>query len=441
MTSAHNELWTTGAGSTHELAASGNARGRIIQVGTALADTLRPTLGPCGLNKMLVRKSGTVIITSDGKSILEEMATEHPVARMIIAVARAQNVEVGDGTTRTVLLAGELLSKASELLDIGLQPAIVVNGYRRAAAEAVAYLRNEAQSIDIDDDEQLTHLAMTSLSGSGFDSHCRALAALVVDAMRLVQSRPDWDVDHVRFVPIPGGTLSDSSVVDGIVLDKRRPVSNRMPESLRDAILVTTDGVLASPKTSIQIEARISDVERYKTFQSQEESSRDRIVTSLVNADVDAIFVGNKTNIDERIQGALAEHRITAFHQIDNNDLFDLARATGATVTSKVESITSEHTGFARSIETRDIGSERKLFVEGVESPGSVSVLVRGGTEHVVQSAKEALERALRFTRFAYSDSLVCPAAGAPWIRVAGHLRERADQHVVREQFAIKLFA
>ncbi len=407
-----------------------------ILAGKVLAETVRTTLGPKGMDKMLVDGLGDIVVTNDGVTILKEMDIEHPAAKMLVEVAKTQEDEVGDGTTTAVIIAGELLKKAENLLDQDIHPTIVAMGYRQAAEKAQEIL-NEI-SIDADDRETLLKVAMTAMTGKGTEKARESLAELVVGAVKQVEEDGEIDSDHIKIEKKDGATIDDSELVNGVIIDKE-PVHPGMPKNISDAKIALLNSALEVKETEVDAEIRITDPAQMQAFIEQEEQMIKDMVNKISDAGANVLFC--QKGIDDLAQHYLAKAGIMAVRRIKKSDMEKLARATGATVVTNIEDLTADDLGLAGSVDGKRISGEEMIFVEECKDPKSVTLLIRGSTEHVVAEIERAMEDAIGVVAATVEDGKVVAGGGAGEIAIAKGLKDYADSISGREQLAVSAFA
>ena len=415
-----------------------DAQNMNITAGKAVAESVRTTLGPKGMDKMLVDSGGSVVVTNDGVTILKEMDIDHPAANMIVEVSETQEDEVGDGTTSAVVVAGELLDQAEELLDQDIHATTLAQGYRQAAEEAKSILEEDAIEVSEDDRDTLVEIAQTAMTGKGAENAKDLLAELVVDAVLAVADEDDIDTENVSVEKVVGGPVDHSELVEGVIVDKER-VDENMPYAIEDADVALFDGAIEVKETEIDAEVNVTDPDQLQQFLDQEEAQLREMVDHLVDIGADVVFVGD--GIDDMAQHYLAQEGILAVRRAKSGDLNRLARATGGRVVSNLEDIESDDLGFAGSVAQKDIGGDERIFVEDVEEAKSVTLILRGGTEHVVDEVERAIEDSLGVVRTTLLDGQVLPGGGAPEAELALQLRDFADSVGGREQLAVEAFA
>ncbi|WP_336021981.1 thermosome subunit alpha [Halobellus salinisoli] len=410
-----------------------------IRAGKAVASAVRTTLGPRGMDKMLVDSSGNVVVTNDGATILEEMDIEHPAAQMIVEVAQTQEDSVGDGTTTASVLTGELLSHAEDLLDDDLHPTVIVEGYNEAARLAQEAIDEQVLDVALDDDV-LASVAESSMTGKGTgDVTADALARHVVDAVRAVHDGSDrFDPDDVRVLTRTGASSSATELVEGVVIDKER-VNDGMPRSVEDATVAVLTTKLDVREGETDAEYTISSVDQLEAAIEAEDSELRRYADALADAGVDVLFCTKK--ISDRVQNRLAKHGIVAFESLKTSDARAIARATGAKQLGDVNDLDASDFGRAERVSIRRFGEDELTFVEGGEAAKTVTLLLRGGTEHVVDELERAINDAVDVTVAAIDSGGVVPGAGAVEVAIAEYVRSNAGGVEGRKQLAVEAFA
>ena len=413
-----------------------------IMAARVIAEAIRTALGPKGMDKMLVDSFGDVTITNDGATILKEVDVQHPAAKMMVEVAKAQDDEVGDGTTTAVVIAGELLKKAEELLDQNIHPTIIVEGYRKATEQAIKILDEISQETSIDDEEMLKKAAMTAMHSKVVSGSRDYLANLVVNAVKSIAEKVDgqWkaDIDDVKVEKKQGGSIEDTKLINGIVLDKE-VVHPGMPRRVTTAKIALIDAPLEIEKTEFDAKIHINSPEQMKAFLDEEQRMLREMVEKI--KEVGANVVLCQKGIDDVAQHFLAKAGILAVRRVKKSDMEKLAKATGGKIVTSIEDLTPQHLGEAELVEERKVADDKMVFVEGCKNPKAVSILIRGGTEHIVDEAERALHDALCVVRNIVHEPKVVPGGGAPEIEIARRLREYAETLSGREQLAVKAFA
>ncbi|MBM4248758.1 MAG: thermosome subunit [Euryarchaeota archaeon] len=413
-----------------------------ITAARAVADAVRSTLGPRGMDKMLVDSMGDVVITNDGVTILKEVDIEHPAAKMMVEVAKAQDQEVGDGTTTAVILAGELLKRSEELIGQNVHPTVITAGFRMAADRALEILDSAAEKVAVSDRETLRKLAMTSIASKSSSGSKELLSDIAVDAVRSVAEttggRAAVDLDNILVTKKHGGAVEDSVLVQGIIVDKEA-VSPAMPKRLEKASVALLDCALEIKKTEVDAKIEIRKAGQRQAFLDAEEKSLRRMADRLKEAGATAVFC--QKGIDDLVQHYLAKAGIYAARRCKRSDMEKLSKATGARMVSRLEDLSKDDLGRAGLVEERKIGDDRMTFVTDCEKARAVSILLRGGTEHVVDEMERSLHDALSVVAAAVEDGRISTGGGSAAMEVALGLREFSSSVGGREQMAISAFA
>jgi thermosome len=413
-----------------------------IMAARVIAESIRTTLGPRGMDKMLVDNLGDVTITNDGVTILKEMDVEHPAAKMMVEVAKAQEDEVGDGTTTAVIIAGELLKKAEELLDQDIHPTVVTAGYKLAAEKAHEILAKVATPVSKDDNKILKQIAITSMSSKGSEMRGEKLAELCVRAVKQIIEKSDdkleADIDNIKVEKKSGGSSADSQLIQGIVLDKE-VVHSDMPKRKEKAKIALLNLALEVKKTETNAKINITDPEQLKSFLDEEQRMLKEMVEQVKKVGANVLVC--QKGIDDVAQHFLAKAGILAVRRVKESDMEKLARATGGKVVTSLKELTPADLGSAELVEERKIAGEEMTFIEGCVDPKAVSLLVRGGTEYVVDEVERAVHDGLSVISATVEDGKIVAGGGAPEIEVAKGLREYAKTVGGREALAINAFA
>ncbi len=413
-----------------------------ILVAKAVAEAVKTTLGPKGMDKMIVNELGDVIISNDGATILDEMDVEHPAAKMLVEIAKAQDEEVGDGTTTAVVLAGALLERAESLLDDGIHPSIIIKGYKLAAKKAKEIAEAVADTIDREDKTALKRIAMTSMTGKSGAEAEESLASIVVDAILQVAERTDKeiiiDTDMIKVEKKAGGSLSDSQLINGIVIDKEI-VHAGMPKRIENAKIALIDSALEIKETETDAEISISDPEQLQAFIDKEESMLREMVEHIKKAGANVVFC--QKGIDDIAQHFLAKEGIAAVRRVKKSDMEKLSKATGARIVTRIKDLSKEDLGYAKLVYEKKIAGDEMVFVEGCKNPKSVTILIRGGSEHIVDEAERAVNDAIGTVSAAIRDGKIVTGGGSIEMEIAMKLRDYATTIGGREQLAIEAFA
>ncbi|MHB1932680.1 MAG: thermosome subunit beta [Thermoplasmata archaeon] len=414
-----------------------------IAAARAIADAVRTTLGPRGMDKMLVDSMGDITITNDGVTILKEVDVEHPAAKMLVEVAKTQDQQCGDGTTSAVVLAGELLKRSEYLLEQNIHPTVITRGYQLASEEARRLLEKEiGTTVKAGDEEILIDCATTAMGSKGVFGSRDHLAKIAVRAVQKVaEKRGDRtvaDVDQIKVEKRQGGTISDTELIEGIVLDKERG-HPRMPGTVKNAKIALLNSALEIKKTEIESKINIKSPDQIQSFLDEEDKTFHKMVASVKASGANVVVC--QKGIDDVVLHYLAKEGIYAVKQVKESDLQKLARATGGKIVTGVKDLTAGDLGSASQVEERKVGDDDMTFVTGCSNPRSVSILIRGGTEHVTQEVERALQDALKVVSSVVVDGVVCPGGGATEIDLSVKLRKFAPTVGGREQLAVEAFA
>jgi thermosome len=422
-------------------------RGRDAQRNNILAakivtETIRTTLGPQGMDKMLVSGLSDVVITNDGATIMKELDVQHPAAKMLVEVAKSQDNEVGDGTTTAVVLAGELLTKAEKLLDQEVHPTVIVEGYKKASEKALEILDSLAIEIPADDEKTLIRVAMTSMGTKATSESGEHFAELATQAVKQIAEERDGkvvaDIDRVKVLKKKGESMEQSELVKGIVVDKEISHS-QMPKSVKSAKIALLNAKLEIEKTEFDAKININSPDQMKRFLDEEEMMLRTMTDSVSKSGANVIFC--EKGIDDLALHFLAKKNIMAVKNISSGDMEKLAKATGGTILASTKDITPETLGEAKLVEEVKIGDDKLVYVRDCKDPRAVTVVVRGGSEHVVDEAERSFHDALCVVRNAVEDHKIVAGGGSPEAETAKQLREYAVKVGGREQLAIEAYA
>ena len=413
-----------------------------IMAARIIAEAVKSSLGPKGMDKMLVDSLGDVTITSDGKTILDEIDVEHPAAKMMVEVAKTQDDEVGDGTTTSVVVAGELLTKAEELLEKNVHPTIIIDGYRKAADKALEVLEKIAIPVDPTDREALKKVAMTAMASKLVSENKEQLAEIAVDAVlhvaRKVGDEYRVDLDDIMVEKKPGESITDTKLIKGIVLDKE-VVHSGMPKRVENAKIALLNCPLEVEKTEFDAKIHIESPEEMEAFLKEEEKMLKDMVEKIAATGANVVIC--QKGIDDMAQHFLARKGILAVRRAKKSDMEKLSKATGGRIVTNIDDLKAEDLGFAELVEERKIGDDKMVFIEGCKNPRSVAILVRGGTERIVDEAERSIHDALCVVRDVVQEPKILAGGGAPEIEIAKYLREYAESLPGREQLAAQSFA
>jgi len=413
-----------------------------ITAAVSVSEMIRSTLGPKGMDKMLVDSTGDITITNDGVTILDEMEINHPAAKMIREVAKTQEQEVGDGTTTAVVLAGQLLKKAGELLDQGIHRTTIVKGYRLATNKAIELLKELGQKISLEDEEELKKIALTAMTGKGIESSKQKLSEIAVKAIKCIAHEEDGKIiinpDDIQIEKKQGGSVSDTELIEGIVVDKE-VVNPAMPKLVKNAKIALINAALEIKSTETDAKISITDPEKMQAFAEQESKMLKNLADKIKNSGANVVFC--QKGIDDLVQYYLAKYGILGVRRIKESDMEKLSKATGARIVSNIEEISKEDLGEAGIVQEKKIGEDKMVFVRECKEPKAVSILVRGGTEHVVDEAKRAMDDAVLGISSTLELSSYVYGGGAIEIELARKLRDYAASIGGKEQLAINAFA
>ncbi len=426
---------------------TGRKRGRDAQrnnimAARIIAEVLRTTLGPRGMDKMLIDSLGDITITNDGAAILDEIDVEHPAAKMMVEVAKTQDDMVGDGTTTSVILAGELLRKAEELLNQNIHPTVVVGGYRKAVQKAVEALGIVGITVDLKDRATLKKVAVTSMGSKAVGAARDQLAEIAIDAVKQIaeQRGERWiaDIDNVQIIKKEGKSLFDTQLVRGIVVDKE-VVHASMPKRVENAKIALLDCPLEVEKTEFNAEIRIRDPTQIQAFLDKETRMLKDMIEKVKASGAKVLFC--QKGIDDLAQHFLAKEGILTARRVKQSDMEKLARATGGRVISNLEDLKNLDLGKAGLVEERKVGEDKMIFVEKCKDPRSVAILIRAGLERMVDEAERAMNDALSVVADVIEYNKIVAGGGAIEAEIAKVLRSYATKVGGREQLAVEAFA
>jgi thermosome len=442
-------LTTTGSGQPVLILKEGTTRNRgkeaqrnNIMAARVIGEVLKTTLGPRGMDKMLIDSLGDITITNDGAAILKEIDVEHPAAKMMVEISKTQDDMVGDGTTTAVVLAGELLKKAEELLDQNIHPTILVSGYRKATQKAIEVINKVAVNVDIKERKTLLKVALTSISGKTVGAAREHLAEIAIDAVKqIAEERGDKmiaDIDNIQLVKKAGKSLLETQLIQGIIVDKEI-VHPGMPKKKENAKIALLDSALEIEKTEMSAEIRIRDPTQMKAFLDQETSMLKEMSDKIKKSGADVVFC--QKGVDDMVQHFLAKEGIMAARRVKESDMEKLARATGGRIVSDIDDLKAKDLGQAGMVEERKIGEDKMMFVEKCKDPHSVAILIRAGLERMVDEAERAMTDALSVVSDVVENNKIVGGGGAVEIEVSKELRRYATKIGGREQLAIEAFA
>jgi len=413
-----------------------------VMAAKIIAETIKTTLGPRGMDKMLVSSFGDVSITNDGATIMKELDVQHPAAKMLVEVAKAQDNEVGDGTTTAVVLAGELLAKAENLLAQNIHPTLIIDGFKKASEKAHEVLENMAIPVSMNDEKRLMDVAMTSMGSKSVTVAKEHFAKLAVEAVRQVAEEKDGkikaDVDLIKVLKKHGKSLDETELVKGMVIDKEVAYS-QMPKTIENAKIALLNAKLEIEKTEFDAKINIDTPEQMKLFLDEEERMLKEMVDKIAEVGANVVFC--EKGIDDIALHFLAKKGILAVKNVSSSDMEKLARATGGKIIASIKDLTVDVLGEAKTVEEVKIGEDKLVYVKECKNPKAVTIVIRGGTEHVVDEAERSLHDAFCVVRNAVEDGKIVAGGGAPEAEVAKQLREYAVKVGGREQLAIEAFA
>jgi len=394
------------------------------------------------MDKMLVDSMGDATVTNDGATILKEIDVEHPAAKMIVEVAKSQDEECGDGTTSAVILTGELLKYAGELLEQNIHPTVITHGFKLASDKSIEILNKLAMPVKPTDKKTLRNIAMTSMSSKGASSAREILADVVVDAVSSVAEKIDGktyvDMDNIQIQKKHGGVIEDTEIIKGLILDKER-VHEGMPKNVKNAKIALVNAALEVKKTEVDARIQIQDPTQLQAFLDEEEGMLRKMVDSVKKSGANVLIC--QKGIDDLAQHFLAKAGIYSVRRAKKSDMEKLAKSTAATIVANLDDLTSKDLGFAGNVEEKKIGDDKMTFITGCKNPKAVSILIRGSTEHVVDELDRGLHDALFVTKVALEDGKMTAGGGASATSVSMALREFAPSVGGREQMAIEAFA
>ncbi len=423
------------------------SRGREAQHGNIMAarivaEAVKSALGPKGMDKMLVDSFGDVTITSDGRTVLDEMDIQHPAAKMMVEVAKTQDDEVGDGTTTAVITAGELLGKAEDLIEKNVHPTVIIDGYRKAADKALETLEKIAISVGSTDKTFIEKVAMTSMASKLVAESKEYLAKIASSAILQVAEKVEdgfkVDIDDVKVEKKAGEALTDTKLINGVVLDKE-VVHSGMPKRVEKAKIALLDSPLEIEKTEFDAKINIESPEQMDAFLKQEENMIKEMVEKLAAKGANVILC--QKGIDDMAQHFLSRKNVLAVRRVKKSDMEKLGKATGGKVITSLDDVTKRDLGYAQLVEERKIGDDKMTFIEGCKNPRAVTILIRGGTERIVDEAERSLHDALCVARDVVEEPKILAGGGAPEMEVAKALKEYAETLPGREQLAVMCFA
>jgi len=419
-----------------------DAQKNNIAAAKLVADLVKTSLGPRGLDKMLVDSLGDVTITNDGATILKEIDAQHPAAKMMVEVSKTIDTEVGDGTTSSVVFAGALLEKAEKLLEKDVHSTVIVDGYQAASEKALELLADFAKSVKPDDQESLIKIAKTSMQSKLISEDSEPLSKLVVDSiLKIAEKNGDIysvDLDNLKVEKKSGASIQDTALIKGIVLDKEI-VHSGMPTKIQKAKIALVNAALEVEKTEMSAEIRISDPTQMQMFLEEENRMLKEMVTKLHSAGTNVLIC--QKGIDDISQHYLAKHGILAVRRVKESDMTKLAKATGGRITTNLDDITEKDLGHADLVQQKKVETDKWVFIEGCKNPHSVTILIRGGSQRVVDEVDRSIHDSLMVVKDVIETPSIVTGGGSAEAYLAGQLNEYADSFDGREQLAVKQYA
>lgn len=407
-----------------------------------VADLVRSSLGPRGMDKMLVDSLGDVTITNDGATILKEIDVQHPAAKMMVEVSKSIDNEVGDGTTSSVVVAGSLLEKAEELIDKDVHPSVIVDGYRKCSLKVNEILRDTAINVKPENKDILFKISKTSMSSKMVSANSDNLSNIVIDAILAIADknadRLSVDIDNIKVEKKPGGSINDTSFVRGVILDKE-VIDAGMPKRIENAKIVVLNSPLEIEKTEFDAKISINSPEQIKSFLDEENNILRRMVDQIVSTGANMLVC--QKGIDDVAQHYLAKANILAVGRVKESDMSKVARASGARIVTNINELSENDLGYSQSVEERKVENDKWVFIEGCKDPKSISILIRGGSQRVVDEAERSVHDALMCVKDVVQHPYIVPGGGAPEALVSQKIREWASSLPGREQLAAERYA
>jgi thermosome len=414
-----------------------DAQRNNIMAAKLVAETIRTTLGPKGMDKMLVDSMGDVVITNDGVTILKEMDIEHPAAKMIVEIAKTQEEEVGDGTTTAVVIAGELLKKAEDLLDQEVHPTILAKGYKMASDKVTEVLKTMSEKINVKDIKKLKELARTCISTKA-PAESKKLVEILVKAVLKVIEDGRVDQNNIKIQKKVGKSVDESELINGFIIDKER-ISTGMPVKVSNARIALISTALEVEKTETEAKININSPDQLQSFLDQEEKMIKDMVSKIINSGANVVLC--QRGVEDVAQYFLQKKGVLGVKNISSSDMSKLARATGGIVVKNLDDLTKSDLGYASVVEEVKIGNDNMIFVRECKNPKAVSILIRGGTEHVIDEVERSIEDALGVLKSAIEDGKIVAGGGAPEMHLSKVLFNYAEKLKGREQLAVRAFA
>jgi archaeal chaperonin len=410
-------------------------RNNILAV-KIIAEVLKTTLGPKGMDKMLVDSTGGIIVTNDGVTILEEMEIDHPAAKMIVDIAKTQESEVGDGTTTVALLAGKLLENAEKLLDKRIHPTVIVKGYKIAAEKAKEALKNVSKSVE--NENILAQIAMTAMTGKGAEGQRRKFSELIIKAVNQISTGNNFNIENIKIEKLKGDSIENSELIKGIVLNKE-PANEAMPKKINNAKILLIDFPLEIKGPETETKISISTHQQLQEFIESEERTLKEMTEKIINSKANVVFC--QKGIDDVAQYYLSRAGIFACRRVAKSDLEKISKATSARIMSNIKDIKEEDFGFAETVEEEKHNEDSMTYIKGCKNPKAVTILIRGSTEHILDEIERAIKDGLGDVSAALKDGKVVPGGGAIEIELSKIIKDFARTLEGREQLAVEEFA
>ena len=419
-----------------------DAQRNNITAAKLVAELVKSSLGPRGMDKMLVDPLGDVTITNDGATILKDIDVQHPAAKMMVEVSKSIDNEVGDGTTSSVVVAGSLLEKAEELIDKDVHPTVIVDGYKKCSLKANEILRSVATKVDPNDIGILNKISETSMSSKMVSTNSKHLSKIVVDAtLAAADGTGDEyqvDIDNIKVDKKPGGSIDNTTLVRGVILDKE-VVHTAMPKRIEDAKIALVNSPLEIEKTEIDAKISISSPEQIQSFMDEENRILKNMVDKVVSAGANVLVC--QKGIDDVAQHYLSKANVLAVRRVKESDMAKLSRATGGRIVTNIEELSTNDLGYSKLVEERKVESDKWVFIEGCKNPKALSVFIRGGSQRVIDEAERSIHDALMSVKDVLEYPYIIAGGGAPEAVVAQRIREWSVSLPGREQLAAEKYA
>ena len=415
-----------------------DAQRNNILAARIVAETVKTTLGPKGMDKMLVNNIGDITVTNDGVTILEEMEIEHPAAKMIVEIAKTQESEVGDGTTTAVILAGKLLENAEILLDKKIHPTVIARGYRIAAEKSQEFLREISFKVNSKDDALLKQIAATAMTGKGAETAKEKFADIIVKAVKQVGENNKVDLSNIKLVKLKGKGVEDTELIEGFVLDKER-ANSEMPQQIKNAKIALLECAIELKNPEGDTKINITSPDQIQAFIEQEEKLLKNMVEKIKKSGANVIFC--QKGIDDTVQYYLSKEKIMAVRRVNKSDMEKISKATGARIVSSLNELSNKDLGDAAEVSEEKEADESMIYIRGCKNPKALTILIRGGTSHVIDEMEKAIKDGLGDVAAAIEIGRFVAGAGACEVELAKRLRDFSQSLNGREQLAIEKFS